>query len=179
VSGADELIREAQYAFRNIGHGSTDEKKYRARAVKYAKQVIRKYPTSIESSQARAILNQLNVKIVVQSPPATSPQADAAAKFEKSHSAESGHTKNFISMPSVPDADFQQSGGDTDDWRDLIRRLMLLPPRKKRLLGIIAFVAVVFPGGIFVISAGIIFYALQTALLKKHLNLLLNMLNAE
>jgi hypothetical protein len=56
---------------------------------------------------------------------------------------------------------------------------MLLPPNKKKMLGIIAVVAVFLPGGIFAVSGLIIFYALQTALLKKHLNLLLEKLGSE
>jgi len=56
---------------------------------------------------------------------------------------------------------------------------MELPPNKKKMLGIIATVAIFFPGGIFAVSALIIFYALQTALLKKHLNLLLKKLGSE
>jgi hypothetical protein len=172
VATADELIREAQYAFRNIGHGSTDENKYRARATKYAKQVIRKYPTSIEASQARRILNQLNVQIDIQLPPAISLQPDAAAAFEKSHSLGSGHTGNVSSTPVASGSRFQQAN-DGEDWKSLVRRFMNLPRGKKKILGIIVFFAIVFPGGIFAVSGVIIFYALQTALLKKHLKLLL------
>ena len=178
MASAGELIREAQYAFRNISHGSTDERKYKARAEKYAKRVIRKYPVSVEASQARRILDQLNVQIAVQPQPVVSPPPDAAANFEKSHSLASGHTNIFRNAPSMSDARFQQSG-ETEEWRSLLQRLIKLPPNKKKILVIIAFVAIVFPGGIFVISAGIIFYALRRAVLKEHLNRLLNMLGSE
>jgi len=174
VASADELIREAQYAFRNISHGSTDKAKYTARAERYAKRVIRRYPATIEASQARSILNQLNVR----SSPAVSPQADAAADFEKSHSLASGHTGNASSTLTASGSRFQQTK-DVEDWKALVRRFMLLPRNKKKLLGIIAVVAVFLPGGIFAVSGLIIFYALQTALLKKHLNLLLEKLDSE
>jgi len=178
VASADELIREAQYAFGNIGHGSTDERKYRARAQKYASRVVRKYPTSIEASQARTILDQLSIRIDVRSPPGMSPQADAAADFERSHSPGSGHTK-IISGTPLTSASRLQRANDNDDWRGLFRRFVELPHTKKKILGIIAAVAIFFPGGIFAVSGLIIFYALQPALLKKHLNLLLQKLGSE
>jgi len=179
VASAEELIREAQYAFRNIGHASTDEKKYRARARKYARQLIRKYPTSMEASQARSILDQLNVGTLVQPQPAVASPTSAAADFERSHAADSGHTKNLSRTPAALDAALQKSG-IAEDWRDLVRRLMNLPPGTKKTIGIVAFLAIVFtfPFGIFVLFGLIIFYASQPALLKKHLSLLLNKLES-
>ena len=172
MASADELIREAQYAFRNIGHGSTDEKKYRARAKKYARNIIRKYPVSIEASQARSILDQLNVKIDTRAPVGVSPQQDAAADFENSHSLGSGHTGNDVSTTRAYTSQYQQTD-DKEDWRGLIRRFVKLPNSKKKFLGIIVVFAILFPGGIFAVSGLVIFYALQPALLKKHLNFLL------
>jgi hypothetical protein len=179
VASADELIREAQYAFRNISHGSTDERKYRARAEKYARRIIRKYPASIEASQARQILAQLNFQIPVQSQPVAPPR-NAAADFEKSHSADSGHTKNLSRPPTSLRAALQHSGVP-EDWRDLIRRFIDLPPGKKKTIGFVIFFAIVFffPIGIFIVSGLVIFYALQTALLKKHLGQLLNKLESK
>jgi len=179
VASADELIREAQYAFRNISHGSTDERKYRARAEKYARQIIRKYPASIEASQARQILVQLNFQVPVQSQPAA-PPSNAAADFEKSHSADSGHTTNFNPRPTSLRAALQHSGVP-EDWRDLIRRFMELPPGKKKMMGFVLFFAIVFffPIGIFIVSGLVIFYALQPALLKRHLTQLLNKLESK
>jgi hypothetical protein len=170
MMSADELIREAHYAFRNIGHSSTSENKYRARARKYAKQVIRKYPVSIEASQARRILDQLNVRVDTQLPSAVSPRQVAAADFEQSHSSASGHTKNITRTPLA--------GSNAEEWRKLVRRFADLSRNKKRFLGIIVFVAILFPGGIFGVGGLVIFYALQPALLKTHLGLLLNKLEA-
>ena len=177
MASADELIREAQYAFRNISHGSTDEKKYRAKATKYANQVIRKYPTSIEASQARSILNQMNIPVVALSIPPV--PTNAAADFEKSHSQSSGHTTSLSRTPASLEAALQQSGV-AEDWRDLIRRLMNLPPGKKKTIGIVVLLAVVFsfPFGIFIFAGLVIFYAVQPALLKKHLEQLLNRLES-
>jgi hypothetical protein len=179
VASADELIREAQYAFRNISHGSTDERKYKARAEKYARRTIRKYPASVEASQARRILAQLNPQMPVPSKPVEPPRS-AAADFKKSHSANSGHTTNLSRPPVSFDAALQQSGM-AEDWRNLIRRFVALPPGKKKTIGIVVFFAIVFffPIGLFIVSGLVIFYALQTALLKKHLGQLLNKLESK
>ena len=177
MASADELIREAQYAFGNISFGSTDEKKFRARAAKYAKQIIRKYPVSIEASQARDILNQLNFRVDVRSPFGKAPQANASADFSKSHSRDSGHTSNGGSAPLAPTSLYQQAG-EKEDWRELIRRFMKLPKSKKNFLGIIVVFSVLFPGGIFAVSGLVIFYAVQPVLLKRHLNLLLTKLES-
>jgi hypothetical protein len=85
VAGAGETLREAQYAFRNISHGSTDERKYRARAKKYAKRVIRKYPASIEAPQARAILDALDVSYATPESGAVTGPLQEAATFLKNH----------------------------------------------------------------------------------------------
>jgi hypothetical protein len=177
VASADELIREAEYAFRNISHGSTSEDKYKARARKYAKQVLRKYPAGVEASQARAILERLNVKIDVRSPDGVSPQHKAAANFEKSHTPDSGHTGSRTRTRVTSAAQFKPAGNQ-EEWRGLIRRFLALPGGKKKFLGIIAVIAVLFPGGIFAVSGLVIFYALQTALLKRHIGLLLDRLES-
>ena len=177
MASADELIREAQYAFRNISFGSTDEKKYRAIAEKYAKLVMRKYPVSIEAAQARQILDQMNVRVDVRAPLGEVPQASAADNFAKSHALDSGHTKIEVRTPPAPTAQ-NQHAGNKEDWRNLIRRFMVLPGSKKKFLGIIAVISVLFPGGIFAVSGLIIFYALRTEMLKKHLDLLLTKLES-
>jgi len=176
VASADELIREAQYAFSSISHGSTNERKYRARAERYAKRVIRQHPASIEALQARTILGNLNLRVDVRSQQGVSPQANAAADFEKSHSSDSNHSRSVGATPPTTDATFQQTYND--EWRDLLRRFMELPQNKKKYLGIIAAIAIFVPGGIFAVFGLIIFYALQPALLKRHLNLLLDKLGS-
>ena len=91
MADADETIREAQYAFHNIGPGSADERKYRARAKKFAKRVIRKYPASIEASRARAILDALDVSYDFPESGAKQGPRQEAVTFLKDHSATTGH----------------------------------------------------------------------------------------
>jgi len=177
VVSADELIREAQHAFRNISHGSTDERKYRARAMRYAKRVIRKYPTSIEASQARTILRQLDEYVEIAPPPplAIQTESKAAIEFSKDHARDSGHTANVSRAPVVTNALFQNAAV-SEDWKDLLRRFVQLPSAKKKFLGFILAIGIFFPGAIFATSGLIIFYALQPALLKRHLDQLLTKL---
>ena len=182
MASADEIIREAQYAFRNISHGSTDARKYRARAKEYAQRVIRKYPTSIEASQARAILRQLGEYVEIAPPPSTPPlaaptESNAATAFIKDHAADSGHAANTARSPAVFSSRLQNALTD-EDWRNLLRRFMELPGTKKKLLGFILAIAIFFPGGIFAMSGLVIFYAVQPALLKKHVDQLLTKLGS-
>ena len=182
MATADELIREAQYAFRNINRGSTDERKYRARAKKYAKRIIRKYPTSIEASQARTILRQLNEYVEVAPPAmpplAVRPESKAATEFVKDHGSSSGHTANVSNSPTRFNTRLQNAAV-SEDWKNLLRRFMALPGGKKKFLGFILAIGIFFPGGIFAVSGLVIFYALQPTLLKNHLDQLLTKLGSE
>lgn len=57
----EELLREAQYQFHNVGYGDTREnKRRRARAVSLAKKVIRKSPASSEARQANDLLIRMS-----------------------------------------------------------------------------------------------------------------------
>lgn len=60
---ANELLREAQYAFQNVSHGSTDSKKHAAEAKSLARRILRKYPDSREVAAARSILEQLGERV--------------------------------------------------------------------------------------------------------------------
>jgi hypothetical protein len=172
VANADALIREAQYAFGNISHGSTDERKYTARAKKYAKRVVRKYPASIEASQARSILRQLDVSVDLLPPPVVPSKTDEAIDFEKSHAKGSGHSGSFSRKPVAHSTHFERAV-PSEDWRNLLRRFTELPGSKKNFLGALFVIAIFFPGGILAVSGLVIFYALKPALLKTHLDQLL------
>jgi hypothetical protein len=172
VADADETIREAQYAFHNISPGSADERKYRARAKKFAKRVIRKYPASIEASRARAILDALDVSYDFPESGAKQGPRQEAVTFLKDHSATTGHGANSTHTRSP------QALG-TGEWRTLMQRFSELPKNKKKYLAIGLFVVFVFPGGIFFLGGLAVLYALRPALLKKHLDHLLWTLGSE
>lgn len=63
MAAADELLRDAQYEVQCISHGDTRENRaHSARAKSLAKKIVRKYPATIEATQARGILDRLNGK---------------------------------------------------------------------------------------------------------------------
>ena len=60
MATADELLREAQYAFHSISFCNTREnRRNKARAKSLSQKIIRKFPDSIEARQARSILDKL------------------------------------------------------------------------------------------------------------------------
>ncbi len=63
MSDASELLRDAQYAFQNVGHGATDSSKHAAKAKSSARRILRKYPDSHEAVAARSILEKLGERV--------------------------------------------------------------------------------------------------------------------
>ena len=148
MADAESLIRDALHAFQNIGPGSADANKYTRRATRIAQRVINNYPTSIEAAQARAILDQLNVSCETASPAVTQ------------------------QIGTVLEQRLKEAGGDAD-WQDLLRRLMALPPGKKKLLFAVPVIMFLFPGALFILLGAVTFYATQVETLKKHAHLVL------
>ncbi len=60
MASAEKLLHEAQYAFQCISFGETPENRRNAsRATSLCKKIIRKYPASMEASEAHALLRRL------------------------------------------------------------------------------------------------------------------------
>ncbi len=60
MASAEKLLHEAQYAFQCISFGeSRDNNKNRSRATSLCNKIIRKYPGSMEASEAHALLRRL------------------------------------------------------------------------------------------------------------------------
>ena len=156
------MIREAQYALKNAGPGSTDERKYIARAKKYALLVVRKHPHSIEATQAREVLAQLDISVASSTP------------------------LPLAFQPIVPPAKnstvdrFAAAVAADDQWQTVMQRFVALPKRKKKLLawGLVLPIIVLIPFSIFVIFGVALVYALNLPMLKRHLFLLLNSLES-
>ena len=89
MPGVDELLRDAQYAAQNVGYGSTNGRKYAARAKSLARRIIRKHPDSLEATAATLILQQLGESAAVRQPrthvarPASPSIATADDRLEK------------------------------------------------------------------------------------------------
>lgn len=96
MANADELLRDAQYAFQSISFGNTRENRaFRARAKSAARKIIRKFPDSFEVGQAQVILNKLEGRVV-------------APKFAHTHALDDQvrsrdpEPKTPLAMPWVP-----------------------------------------------------------------------------
>ncbi len=60
MANAEKLLHEAQFAFQSISFGETpDNRRNASRATSLCKKIIRKYPASMEASEAHAILRRL------------------------------------------------------------------------------------------------------------------------
>jgi hypothetical protein len=112
------------------------------------------------------------------SPIARPTESKAAIEFAKHHAANSGHTANASNARTKFDVRLQNAPV-SEDAKNLVRRFMRLSGGKKKLLGFIIALAIFFPGGIFVVSGLVIFYAFQPTLLKAHLDQLLTKLGSE
>lgn len=162
MASAEELIREAYFAFQNISPGATDEKQQRARAKKFATRILRQYPVSIEARQARSILAQLKGE-------------DVSASFVETHS----HTNEIPPLTTPADAmEHRPRGepGDTD-WRSLWQLFLRLPLLQKRILMfVLLFIALFTAFTPFVLVFAFLLLAKRTAV-KRLLHKILVSLN--
>ncbi len=154
------MIREALFALQNAGPGSADEHKNIARAKKYSLQVIRKFPHSIEATQAREILAQLNVIIAAPAPLARQPFGEPLKSI----------TPNRFAATAITDK----------QWQDILRRFVALPGGKKKLLawGVLLPTLLLFPFSLFAILAAATVYAFNLPILKQHLLAMLSSLES-
>ncbi len=162
MSGIDELIREAQFVFANIGPGSANRRKNTARARRLAKRVIRQSPQSIEAAQARIILTNLEVN------PPREPRT-----LHPPHSAHPQH----VSQQSHHGAKDTANAINNDDWRSLQRMFFDLPSLTRKILIAAVAVFVIIPGSWFVLIGLALMYAIRPRVLRQHVHVLLTALN--
>ena len=166
MTSKEQLINEAQYALGNANPGSTGEQKYRARANKLARYILRRHPDSMEARQARRILRQLGEQDDAK------PQ-DARKAITHTH-------RPSTAPPSVTrhsrEAQFRPplAAGDDDSWGSLWQTFSGLSQVKKQTFAFIAMFAgliLFFTPFLFLV---LIYYAFRPASLRKHLRLVLN-----
>lgn len=133
MASAEELIREAQFAFHNVGPGSTDEARNRARAKRFARRILRQYPTSSEAQQARAILSQLDMEYALS--------ADTSSVSQKKHSP----APALMPSKSSP-GDVTTLASETGDsgWKQLWQLFSELPRLKRKVLVSVLMLLVLF-----------------------------------
>lgn len=124
VANVEHLLHEAQYAFQSISFGeSRDNRRNASRAKSLCKKIIRKFPTSMEASEAHAILRRLGEEAYVSN-----------LGLQHRHSAQ--HT--FREAPTQITYDDETVAFD---WRGFWSVLLTA---SKPVLAVIAFVAIIF-----------------------------------
>ncbi len=182
MANVEELIREAEYAFRNVGPGSTNEKKYTARAKRIATHIVRKYPGSIEAEQARQILARLRSPgelvpaaeatrpdAASQRPAALSPQPVAPSPHA-THAAEQQHTSHVRRPPAATPT-------DPDSWANIREKLVSLNKSQKQVLGVILFFGFILLSAMPFLLLAFIYYALKPQRIRRHISSLLDSLS--
>jgi len=127
MASAEHLLHEAQYAFHSISFGvSRENTRNAARARSLCNRIIRKFPASMESAEAHAMLRRLGEEAYI-----------SELSLRHRHLPESAHHR---APPPVVETR-GQSAGDRDvetlDWNRLIAWFLRLP---KAVLAMIAFV---------------------------------------
>lgn len=136
MSTAGQLLREAQYAFQCISFGeSRDNARNRRRASSISRKIIRKYPGTMEASEAYAILRRLGEE---------SYGSNLAIRHQ--HISQQEHHKPADSMKVVENRTFV-TDSDVDsatlNWLGLATWLFTLPR---------AVVGIIIVGGLFLFS---------------------------
>ena len=119
MATAEQMLNEAQYAFANITFGeSFSNARHAARAKSLARKIIRKFPATMEASEARAILRRLGEEAYTSEMP-----------IRHRHVQQSEHHGSWKPSPTprTPRVGQQAGRDDTLDWGGLIGLLFGLP----------------------------------------------------
>lgn len=128
MATAEQLLNEAQFAFANISFGeSFANTRNAARAKSLCQRIIRKFPTTMEASEAHAILRRLGEEAYT-----------SEMRVRHRHVAQSQHHEEWKPLAISRNAiTGQQAGpGETLDWGGLLGLLLGLP--KAILFAVIA-----------------------------------------
>jgi hypothetical protein len=157
MASAEHLLHEAQYAFASISFGETPaNRRHAARAKSLCKKIIRKYPTSMQASEARAILRRLGEEAYT-----------SELLVQHRHMTQTSHhvRSDTYETPAVVPA-----AGDSPvfDWGGLLAVLLMT---QKLLLGVFAVVGFVLFSlfGPFLLAA-LIFLVILTGPFRSLLN---------
>lgn len=128
MATAEQLLNEAQYAFANISFGeSLANTRSAARAKSLCRKIIRRFPATMEASEARAILRRLGEEAYTSEMP-----------IRHRHVPQSQHheTPQPLAVRRTARAGQRPGRGDALDWAGLVGLLLSLP--KAVLFAVIA-----------------------------------------
>ena len=123
MASAEKLLHEAQFAFQSISFGESPANKRNAsRAKSLSLKIIRKYPTSMEASEAHALLRRLGEEAY-------------SSKMAKQHqhqpqSVHHSRTQTFSKPAGSTDLRIPTATGDSTEtlnWSGLLELLFTMP----------------------------------------------------
>ena len=189
MASAEELLRDAQHAFQNISPGSTDEKKYEARAKRLAMRVIRKSPDSIEGTQARMILYRLGSDIGISTPhenlshqphspaPRNLAHTNAAHPPRSDSLSQNAVRKMLAVVAAASTSQSENASSQEDSWASIWQLFSALSYGKKKIVAIVLVVTLLFIGFTPFLLLLVIFYFVKPALVKNQVRRLLEALS--
>ncbi len=119
MATAEQMLNEAQYAFANITFGeSFSNARHAARAKSLALKIIRKFPATMEASEAHAILRRLGEEAYT---------SEMAIRHRHVTQAEHHTEWKPLAVPRTQRTGQQGGRGDTLDWGGLVGLLFGLP----------------------------------------------------
>ena len=133
MANAEKLLHEAQYAFQCISFGETPEnRRNAAKATSLCKKIIRKYPASMEASEAHALLRRLGEEAY-------------SSKLSKRHRhvSQATHHQAPSPTPEQQRTFIVHDEIEALDWGALVKLIFTVP---KVVLGLIVFVGLILFG---------------------------------
>ena len=170
MANAEDLIREAEYAFRNIGPGATDNRKYTARAKRIATRIVRNYPASIEAAQARQILDRLGEPTALIGAP-SSPLSPSPLS-PSPHAPHSAEHEQQAHLPRKRVA----TAAEPDSWARIWQRITALTTMQKKVLGTILVFGFILVSAMPFLLLIFAYYAVKPRRIRKDIDGLLDAL---
>ena len=184
MANAEKLLHEAEFAFRNISPGSADEKKYAARARRYASKLLRKYPASPEAEQANNILRRLGFGYAIAKPkskqrpkPRPRPSQPVSPSPHADHTSEAPHRHSAQQREAIvkalaldPTRMRLARAKDNDSWKDIWQTFLGMPTAKKKILMFVALFVAVIVGFTPFLLLFFLYYVTQPAKIRNHLH---------
>jgi hypothetical protein len=128
MASAERLLNEAHYAFARISYGeSLANKRHAARAKSLCRKILRRYPESMEASEARAILKRLGEESYVSTLPVA-----------HRHMTQTAHDIGRKSRARTTTVS-ASTGSPAFDWSGLIAVILMTPKIVLGILGAVGF----------------------------------------
>ncbi len=142
MASAERLLNEAHYAFASISYGeSLANTRHAARAKSLCRKILRRFPESMEASEARAILKRLGEESYVSTLPVAHRHMTQTAHHIGGRAST---TPKTISRP--------MAGSPAFDWSGLITVILMTPKIVLGILGAIAFALFALFGPIMLVA---------------------------